>query len=96
VIELTHGEAVRNGVLVKLELAEGLPLVQGDRVHLQQVILNLIINAIEAMSSASEGPRELLIAARKWKQVCACDGAGLRPSSGVSGTHACFRCILHD
>jgi signal transduction histidine kinase len=65
VIELTHGEAVRNGVLVKLELAEGLPLVQGDRVHLQQVILNLIINAIEAMSSASEGPRELLISSSK-------------------------------
>jgi C4-dicarboxylate-specific signal transduction histidine kinase len=64
-IELTHGEAVRNGVSVKSELAGGLPLVQGDRVHLQQVILNLIINAVEAMSSVSEGPRELLISSSK-------------------------------
>jgi C4-dicarboxylate-specific signal transduction histidine kinase len=65
VIELTHGEAVKNGVSVNSELADGLPLVQGDRVHLQQVILNLIINAVEAMSSVSEGPRELLISSSK-------------------------------
>jgi signal transduction histidine kinase len=38
-----------------------LPPIQADRVQLQQVILNLIINAVEAMSGASEGPRELLI-----------------------------------
>jgi signal transduction histidine kinase len=42
VVELTRGEAVKNGVSVKTELADGLPLVQGDRVQLQQVILNLI------------------------------------------------------
>jgi C4-dicarboxylate-specific signal transduction histidine kinase len=44
-IELTRGEAMKNGVSVQTELADGLPLIQGDRVHLQQVILNLIINA---------------------------------------------------
>jgi C4-dicarboxylate-specific signal transduction histidine kinase len=65
VIEVTHGEAVKNGVSAKLELADGLPLVQGDRVHLQQVILNLIINAVDAMSSVNEGPRELLISSSK-------------------------------
>jgi C4-dicarboxylate-specific signal transduction histidine kinase len=64
-IELTRGEAVNNGVLVQTELADGLPLIQGDRVHLQQVILNLIINAIEAMSGVSEGPRELMIGTSK-------------------------------
>jgi C4-dicarboxylate-specific signal transduction histidine kinase len=64
VIELTHSEAVKNGVSVRPDLAEGLPLVQGDRVQLQQVILNLIINAFEAMS-VSEGTRELLISTRK-------------------------------
>jgi C4-dicarboxylate-specific signal transduction histidine kinase len=64
-IELTRGEAVKNGVLVQTELADGLPLIQGDRVHLQQVILNLIINAIEAMSGVSEGPRELMIGTSK-------------------------------
>lgn len=65
VIELTHGEAAKNGVLVQTELAAGLPLIHGDRVQLQQVILNLIINAIEAMSRVSEGARELLISTRQ-------------------------------
>jgi PAS domain S-box-containing protein len=65
VIELAHGEAVTNGVLVQTELAAGLPLIHGDRVQLQQVILNLIINAIEAMSRVSEGARELLISTRQ-------------------------------
>ena len=50
VIEFTRSEAMKNGVLVKTELAECLPPVQGDRVELQQVILNLILNAVEAMS----------------------------------------------
>jgi len=61
VMALTRGEAVRNGVKVRTELAEGLPLIQADRVQLQQVILNLIINAVEAMSGVGDGQRELLI-----------------------------------
>ena len=65
VIELTRGEAVKNGVSVQTELAEGLPLIQGDRVQLQQVMLNLIINAVEAISGVSEGSRELLISCGK-------------------------------
>jgi C4-dicarboxylate-specific signal transduction histidine kinase len=65
VIALTHGEVVKNGVSLQTQLAAGLPFVQGDRVQLQQVILNLIINAIEAMSGVSEGSRELLIGTGK-------------------------------
>ena len=65
VIELTRSEAMKNGVSAQTELVEGLPLVHGDRVELQQVILNLILNAIEAMSETSEGPRELLITTEK-------------------------------
>jgi PAS domain S-box-containing protein len=61
VIELTRGEAVKTGVSVQMHLAETLPLIHGDRVQLQQVMLNLIINAVEAMGSARDGPRELLI-----------------------------------
>jgi signal transduction histidine kinase len=49
---------------VRTELAEGLPHVQGDRVQLQQVLLNLIINAIEAMRDVDEEERELLISTR--------------------------------
>jgi PAS domain S-box-containing protein len=64
VVTLTHGEAVKHRVLVRTRLAEGLPPVEGDRVQLQQVILNLVVNAFEAMSGQTEA-RELLISAEK-------------------------------
>jgi C4-dicarboxylate-specific signal transduction histidine kinase len=60
VIALAKSEITNNHVSVQTQLAETLPAIQGDRVQLQQVILNLLINAIEAMSGMSEG-RELLI-----------------------------------
>jgi C4-dicarboxylate-specific signal transduction histidine kinase len=61
VLDLTRGEMSKNRVSVETRLAAGLPAVQGDRVQLQQVILNLIVNAIEAMSGIHEGSRALLI-----------------------------------
>jgi PAS domain S-box-containing protein len=67
VVELTHGEATKHGVSITLELAEGLPLIRGDRVQLQQVILNLIVNAIEAMGGVSDGARRLTISAAEGK-----------------------------
>jgi C4-dicarboxylate-specific signal transduction histidine kinase len=65
VIGLTHSEVVKNSVSVQTQLAEDLPLIQGDRVQLQQVILNLIFNAVQAMSGVGERPRELLIGTRE-------------------------------
>ena len=62
VLDLTRNETLKNGVAAELELVEGLPLILGDRVELQQVLLNLILNAVEAMRAESEGPRELRIA----------------------------------
>jgi C4-dicarboxylate-specific signal transduction histidine kinase len=61
VVALTCGEASRNQIAVHTQLAEKLPAVQADRVQLQQVILNLIINAMEAMSDLNAGSRRLLI-----------------------------------
>jgi PAS domain S-box-containing protein len=61
VIALTRGEAAKNGVVVRTQLAESLPRIRADRVQLQQVMLNLIINAIEVMSGAGQAARELLI-----------------------------------
>src|SRR5258707_394831 len=64
IIALTRTEAANNSVSVRTQLAEGLPRVQGDRVQLQQVLLNLIINAIDAMRDIGEEERELLISSR--------------------------------
>jgi hypothetical protein len=65
VVALIRRELEKNGISAQTQLAESLPAIQGDRVRLQQVILNLLINAIEAMSGMSEGPRELLISTAK-------------------------------
>jgi PAS domain S-box-containing protein len=61
VIEIIRGEAMKHGTSVQTQLADGLQFVEGDRVELQQVLLNLVINAIEAMSDVSDGVRELLV-----------------------------------
>jgi PAS domain S-box-containing protein len=61
VIVLAQSVTLRNGVTVQTRFADGLLPVPGDRVQLQQVLLNLILNAAEAMSSVEEGARELLI-----------------------------------
>ncbi|MGO7761990.1 AAA family ATPase [Rhizobium ruizarguesonis] len=61
VISLVRSEINKNGIKVDRQFADGLPLLQGDRVQLQQVILNLIINAIEAMGTMIDGSRELRV-----------------------------------
>ena len=61
VINLTQSEAVGKGVALRTELASELPFVPGDRVQLQQVILNLVMNGIEAMNTVTDRPREMLI-----------------------------------
>jgi PAS domain S-box-containing protein len=61
VIALTRIEAANNSVSVRTQLAEGLPHIRGDRVQLKQVLLNLFINAIEAMRDVGEEKRELLV-----------------------------------
>jgi PAS domain S-box-containing protein len=60
-IVLTRTEMQRNGVRWESRLAEELPLVSADGVQLQQVMINLIVNAVEAMASSGERPRELTI-----------------------------------
>jgi PAS domain S-box-containing protein len=84
VIALTRGELVKNRVSLRTELGPGLPLLKGDRVQLQQVILNLIINAVEAMGGVSEGTRELLIgtgqnASSEVRVAVQDSGSGLSP-----------------
>ena len=65
VIALAQGAIVKNGVSIQTRLTEGPSDVQADRIQLQQVILNLILNAVEAMGSIEEGVRELLITTKQ-------------------------------
>jgi PAS domain S-box-containing protein len=67
VIALAESAITTNGVLVQTRLTQGLAPVQGDRVQLQQVVLNLILNSVEAMSTVEAGPRELLISTEQTK-----------------------------
>jgi signal transduction histidine kinase len=61
VVALVRNEVVRHGVSLETRLATCGQQVQGDRVQLQQVILNVILNALEAMSGVNGGPRELIV-----------------------------------
>ncbi|HZA29483.1 MAG TPA: PAS domain S-box protein [Gammaproteobacteria bacterium] len=64
VLALTGGELEANGILLERQLTQALPLVLGDRVQLQQVLLNLIMNGIEAMTAVANRPRLLWVQSR--------------------------------
>jgi PAS domain S-box-containing protein len=65
VIALVQRELVSHLVSLRTELAPALPMILGDRVQLQQVIINLVMNGIEAMQSVTDRPRELVIRSRQ-------------------------------
>jgi C4-dicarboxylate-specific signal transduction histidine kinase len=65
IVSLTRNEIRRNHISLRTELSDRLPLVLGDRIQLQQVILNLVINAIEAVDPVGQGPREVMISSIK-------------------------------
>jgi C4-dicarboxylate-specific signal transduction histidine kinase len=62
VLTLTHSEVQRHGVVLRVDLAAGHRPVLGDRVQLQQVLLNLILNGVDAMKTVTDRPRELMVA----------------------------------
>jgi signal transduction histidine kinase len=74
VLELTHGEALKHGVSARTQLADGIPLIQGDRVQLQQVVLNLILNAVQAMGAVTDRTREALITTSQTEPNAVCLG----------------------
>jgi len=99
VIALSLHELRRSGVILRPELDDGIPPVTGDRVQLQQVILNLLLNASDAMRIVNDRPRQLLI-----KTACDDDsvrltvkdvGVGLR-SQGVDRVFEAFYTTKSD
>ena len=86
VVILTQSEVRRNKVALRMELASDLPSVMGDRVQLQQVVVNLILNAIEAMSPAEVRERDIIIRTQRGEgnevRVAVQDsGIGIDPQS---------------
>jgi PAS domain S-box-containing protein len=86
VIALVGGEVAQHGVEVLARLEEGLPPVQGDRVQLQQVVMNLVLNALEAMGRFGADPRDLSISSevRDPRQLLVAirdTGPGISPDS---------------
>jgi signal transduction histidine kinase len=66
-VALANGQALANGVSIVFDLSPDLPAVRADRIQLQQVILNLVMNGIEAMTSVTDRPRQLLIRSQREK-----------------------------
>jgi signal transduction histidine kinase len=86
VLALSAGELQNNRVTVRAELDAGLPAVTGDRIQLQQVILNLTLNAIDAMREVEDRPRNLLVATGREDTGRVCmsvrdSGVGIDPQS---------------
>jgi C4-dicarboxylate-specific signal transduction histidine kinase len=86
VTALIHSEAVKTGVTVATQLADDSPPIRCDRVQLQQVMLNLIVNAIQSMSGVEDDNRELHISTASMEPEGVCvavrdTGPGLRPES---------------
>src|SRR6476660_7244543 len=84
VTALIRSEAIKAGVTVGTQLVDELPCIQGDRVQLQQVMLNLLVNAIQSMSDVEDGNRELHISTVSIEPEGVCvavrdTGHGLRP-----------------
>jgi signal transduction histidine kinase len=86
VVALLRSEIRRNEVSLQMQLSMDVPMVLADRIQLQQVILNLIVNAIEALKELDQGPRDLLIRSNadgpSYVEIAVQDsGPGLDPSS---------------
>jgi C4-dicarboxylate-specific signal transduction histidine kinase len=83
VVALLSSETSRHQVVMSADLGAGLPRVRGDRVQLQQVMVNLIMNAVDATRAISNGPREILVRSAKDAEYVVVSvedsGAGLSP-----------------
>jgi signal transduction histidine kinase len=87
---MLRGELHRHRVSLQTQLANNLPALWGDRIQLQQVLLNLLMNGIEALSGVGEGPRELMVSSQKGTEISggSAEGTPKTPASvGTAGPH---------
>ena len=97
VLALTEHELRSHDIVLRTQLGEALRRVAGDRVQLQQVLLNLILNAIEAMSGVHDRPRQLtIVSGRGRPERRGGRGARFRHRAGPGGRRAGVRGVLHD
>jgi predicted ATPase/signal transduction histidine kinase len=83
VIAMARNEIQENRVSLETKLASDLPLISGDKVQLQQVVLNLLINAVEAMGESAEGPRNLTVSSEMARREAATGpGTAIRDQIG--------------
>jgi PAS domain S-box-containing protein len=90
VVIFAQNEVQRNRISLQTQLANDLPLIMGDKIQLQQVILNLTINAIEAISTAGDGARELRVSSHKVTEMLGESGKSRFVDKGFDhpeGTH---------
>jgi C4-dicarboxylate-specific signal transduction histidine kinase len=84
---LAQSEVQKHRVSLQTQLASDLPLVMGDRIQLEQVILNLLLNAVEAMSAAGDGPRELSVSSQKMSETQGEGRFGYKVAHDAECTH---------
>ena len=96
VIALSLSDLQRHRVILQSELADDLPTITGDRIQLQQVILNLLRNASDAMAHVLDRPRQLLITTEaRGRRPCACDRPRYRHGPAAGEPRLAVRCLLH-
>jgi signal transduction histidine kinase len=82
IIAMLRGELHRHRVSLQTQLATNLPALWGDRIQLQQVFLNLLMNGIEALSGVTEGPRELMVSSQKGTEIFSGSAEGIPEALG--------------
>ena len=94
-IALVRHEALRHGVAIRPQLAPAMPMVRGDRIQLQQVIINLVINALQAMATITDRERVLFIRTQRQVRPGAGGGGGRRRRNRAGERGPAFQRVLH-
>jgi C4-dicarboxylate-specific signal transduction histidine kinase len=84
VLILTQSELQKKRISLRTQFANDLPVVLGDKIQLQQVILNLVLNGIEAMSGVADGARELSVSSQKVTKILRESGKGMIPDNAFT------------